>query len=102
MYLYYSEVIPVLQITDPRGHHSQPSTGHFAAWILNQLSTVMVVLFGAFLIMLFSKDRLLQMMQESEVIWDATSQIYGLGNPLVKVFELGIFFYWTIPIYKLK
>lgn len=52
MYLYYSEVIPVLKITDARGHHSQPSTdgGQFAAWILNQLSTVMVVLFGAFLI----------------------------------------------------
>lgn len=52
MYLYYSEVIPVLQITDSRGHHSQSSTdgGQFAAWILNQLSTVMVVLFGAFLI----------------------------------------------------
>ncbi len=70
MYLYYSEVIPVLQIIDPRGHHSQSSTdgGHFAAWILNQLSTVMVVLFGAFLIMLFSKDKLLQIMQKSEVI----------------------------------
>ncbi len=65
------------------------------AWILNQLSTVMVVHFGAFLLMLFSKDKLLQMKQKSELIWDATPQIYGLGNPLINVFLYFIYFLLT-------
>ncbi len=55
----------------------------------------MVVHFGAFLLMLFSKDKLLQMKQKSELIWDATPQIYGLGNPLINVLFL-FFIYFLL------
>lgn len=52
----------------------------------------MVVLFGAFLLVLFCKEILLQMKRKRDDIWSATPQIYGLGYPLVIVYELGIFF----------